>query len=103
MNDAAIGRSLTAANRWWRDPQAWSDNDPDLRRLRDTPLRYAPHPLAGIRPDGLYVLRGPRRVGKSVEIKRAIERLIAGGVHPRQVIHCSCEGLTATDLRRLVR
>jgi uncharacterized protein len=103
MNDAELSRSLTAGNRWWRDPQTWMDSDPDLRRLRDAPLSYVPEPLAGIRPDSLYVLRGPRRVGKSVEIKRAIERLIAGGVHPRQVIHCSCEGLAATDLRRLVR
>jgi predicted AAA+ superfamily ATPase len=103
MNDAELGRMLTAGNRWWRDPQTWAEGDPDLRRLRDAPLDYAPEPLGGIAPDGLYVLRGPRRVGKSVEVKRAIERLIAGGVQPRQVIHCSCEGLRATDLRRLVR
>lgn len=103
MNDAEMGRMLTAANRWWRNPETWTDSDPDLRRLRDTPLTYVPQPLAEIRPDGLYVLRGPRRVGKSVEVKRAIERLIAGGVHPQQVIHCSCEGFTATDLRRLGR
>jgi len=103
MNDAEIARLLTAGNRWWRDPQGWTDGDPDLRRLRDTPLAYAPAPLASIAPDGLYILRGPRRIGKSVEVKRTIERLLADGVRPRQILHCSCDGLTAADLRRLVR
>ncbi|HXE43851.1 MAG TPA: AAA family ATPase [Conexibacter sp.] len=103
MNDAEIARLLTAGNRWWRDPQRWADRDPDLRRLHAAPVNYAPDPLAGIAPDGLYVLRGPRRVGKSVEIKRTIERLLADGIEPRRVLHCSCDGLTATDLRRLVR
>lgn len=103
MNEAEISRLLTAGNRWWREPQGWTDQDPDLRRLRVAPLDYMPDPLDGIRPDGLYVLRGPRRVGKSVEIKRTIERLLADGVEPRRVLHCSCDGLNATDLRRLVR
>ncbi len=103
MNDAELGRLLSAGNRWWRDPKNWTAADPDLRRLRDAPLRYAPTPLAGIAPDGLYVLRGPRRIGKSVEIKRAIERLLDDGVQPRQILHCSCDGLTSADLRRLVR
>jgi predicted AAA+ superfamily ATPase len=103
MNDAEIGRLLTAGNRWWRNPKGWTAEDPDLRRLRDTPLTYAPTPLTGIGPDGLYVLRGPRRIGKSVEIKRTIEHLLADGVQPRQILHCSCDGHTAADLRRLVR
>jgi len=48
------------------------------------------------------VLRGPRRVGKSVEIKRAIAKAIADGADPRLVFFCSCDGLTAQDLRRLI-
>lgn len=103
MNDAEIGRLLTAGNSWWRDPQGWTEADPDLRRLRNAPVDYTPDPLSGIVPDGLYVLRGPRRVGKSVEIKRTIGRLIADGVEPRRILHCSCDGLSAIDLRRLIR
>lgn len=33
------------------------------------------------------VLRGPRRVGKSVEVKRVIAGLIHSGVQPPQIIH----------------
>lgn len=94
---------MTAGNRWWRTPQGWELDDPDLRRLRDAPLQYEPDPLHDIVPDGLYVLRGPRRVGKSVEIKRAVVRLLSAGVDSRRILHFACDGLTAADLRRLVR
>jgi uncharacterized protein len=102
MNDAEIARFLTAGNPWWREPHTWTRRDPDLRRL-DDPLDYSPTPLSGISPDGLYVLRGPRRVGKSVELKRTIERLLHEGTEPRRIVHCACDGLAPVDLRRLVR
>jgi uncharacterized protein len=50
----------------------------------------------------LYVLRGPRRVGKSLEVKRAISRLIHSGVEPHSVIYFACDGLGRGDLQRLV-
>ena len=80
----------------------WERDDPDLRDAADAPFIYEPAPLAGLAPPGLYVLRGPRRVGKSVEVKRAISTAIAAGVNPRLVFFCSCDGLTAQDLRRLI-
>lgn len=48
------------------------------------------------------MLRGPRRVGKSLELKRAVTRLLAEGADPRTVFYCSCDGLSKQDLRRLV-
>jgi predicted AAA+ superfamily ATPase len=48
------------------------------------------------------VLRGPRRVGKSLELKRAIVRLLADGIDPKTIFYCSCDGLSKQDLRRLV-
>ena len=54
-------------------------------------------------PDGLYVLRGPRRVGKSLEIKRAIAQLLEHGVEPRSIIHFACDELGRGDLQRLVK
>ena len=103
MNDAEINRQLTANCSWWRSPAEWELDDPDLRRLRGSRIDYEPSPLADVVPDGLYVLRGPRRVGKSVEVKRAIARLLARGVTARRVIHFACDGLRTRDLRQLVR
>ena len=88
---------------WWRRPQGWEANDPDLGSLRDSPLDYEPNTLTDIVPDGLYVLRGPRRVGKSVEIKRTIASLLHRGVQPLQVIHYACDTLRRGELRQVER
>lgn len=101
MNEGQLTRALAAGNSWWRDPQ-WEREDRDLRPLQATTLDYEPSPLSDVVPDGLYVLRGPRRVGKSLEIKRAISRLIRRGVQPRGIIHFACDELVRGDLQRLV-
>jgi uncharacterized protein len=101
MNEGQLTRALAAGNAWWRDPQ-WEHGDRDLRALSATTLSYEPSPLSDVLPDGLYVLRGPRRVGKSLEAKRAISRLIQRGVQPRSIIHFACDELGRGDLQRLV-
>lgn len=101
VNDGQLRRRLIDRCAWWRDPD-WAAEDPDLREAGEAPFTYRPTPLAGLRSPGLYVLRGPRRVGKSVEVKRAIEAVLATGANPRLVFYCSCDGLTAQDLRRLI-
>lgn len=102
MKPGELDIALRATNLWWRTPHGWELDDPDLRRAADAPYRYEAGTLAGIAPGGLYILNGPRRVGKSVEVKRAVARLISDGVEPRRIIHASCEGFRAADLGGLV-
>ena len=101
MNEGQLTRALAAGNAWWREAR-WERGDRDLRPLAATTLDYEPSPLSDIVPDGLYVLRGPRRVGKSLEAKRAISQLIQRGVEPRSIIHFACDELGRGDLQRLV-
>ena len=101
MNDSQL-RRLLAERSPWRARSTWEADDPDLRAARATPLQYEPEPLADIRPPGLYVLRGPRRVGKSLELKRAVIGLLERGVDPKTILYCSCDGLSSQDLRRLI-
>jgi predicted AAA+ superfamily ATPase len=103
MNDAEMHRQLSRNCRWWREPQGWERDDSDLKRLRDSPLSYDAGALTDIRADGLYVLRGPRRVGKSVDVKKTIVGLLQRGVQPRQIIHFACDSLKARELRQLER
>lgn len=103
MNESELARQLTSGNVWWREPGEWRRDDRDLAVLGMSPLDYDPDPLAGIAAPNLYVLRGPRRVGKSVQLKRTVARLLTDGIKPRRVIHCACDGLTADDVRRLER
>lgn len=101
MNDGQLRRLLTDRSTWWRN-ENWRRADLDLHGAAEAPFVYEPESLADLRPPGLYVLRGPRRVGKSVEVKRAVSSVIEAGDNPRLVFFCSCDGLTAQDVRRLI-
>ena len=103
MKQGEVQHLLAATNRWWRNPRGWAADDPDLREAEEAPFSYSPAVLEGLEPGGLYVLRGPRRVGKSVQIKRTIRRLIdAGEVEPRRILHVSVDGWRAGNLGLLV-
>jgi predicted AAA+ superfamily ATPase len=60
----------------WRSPE-WQRDDPDLRVASAAPFAYRSVALSDLTAGGLYVLRGPRRAGKSTEIKHAISDLLA--------------------------
>lgn len=102
MNEGQLSRRLIEQNTWWSTLQ-WAHDDPDLRAIRTAPFDYRPEPLVGIVPDGLYLLLGPRRVGKSVELKRAVASLVSSGVEPRRIVFFSCDGMNAGDLGRAFR
>ena len=96
-------RAILAETSWWIRPDAWTLQDVDLRRAADAPFEYASGALADLVRGGLYILRGPRRVGKSVEVKMKIRSLIEGGTDPARIVHLAADDLAAADLRRAVR
>lgn len=104
MKRGEIQQRLADTNRWWSRAGGWTRDDPDLREAAEAPFSrpYTAGVLDDLTPGGLYVLRGPRRVGKSVEVKRTIERLVSSGTDPRRIVHMSVDGWRAADLGRLV-
>ncbi|MCY4212912.1 MAG: AAA family ATPase [Gammaproteobacteria bacterium] len=102
MKRGEAQQTLAAINRWWRDPEGWTARDPDLREMERAPFRYQADVLADLIPGGLYILRGPRRVGKTVAVKSAIRDLAASGVAPRCIVHMAMDGLRSRDLGLLV-
>jgi predicted AAA+ superfamily ATPase len=104
MNDAEIKERLRDRNPWWRDPDGWWRADDALREAADAPFAYDPDVLAGISAPSLYVVVGPRRVGKSVALRRKIRQLIENRAVPaRHVIYCACDGFRPQDLRRMFK
>ena len=103
MKPADIDSELVDANPWWRTPEGWEASDVQLRAARRSPLAYEPRPLRDAERGGLYVLRGPRRVGKSTAIKQFISEWLRDGAPPRTVVHLSVEGRSAQDLVDIVR
>ena len=103
MRIGELQAKLTSTNGWWRLPQDWTKRDPDLQEASAAPFTHSAGVLADLERGGLYVLRGPRRVGKSVELKHTIERLIREGADPRAIMHMSVDGWSADNLGTLVR
>lgn len=87
---------------WWDQPRTWILRDPDLRRARNASFDYTPRALDDLESGSLYLLRGPRRVGKTVTVKKAIHSLVASGTNPRLVLHMATDHLAARDLRTMV-
>lgn len=113
MRDDEIQSRLREVNPWWRaagsghGPQDWAADDRVLRDRARYDLGYradvlrdvAEAPLA----DTLVVLRGPRRVGKSVVLKDCVLALCARpDVDVRQVVYLPADGMKAKDLARAI-
>lgn len=103
MQPSEIDAELTATNPWWRSPDSWEKQDVQLREARKAPFEYEPAPLHDLTPGGLYILRGPRRVGKSTALKQLVRRRIEDGQNPRTILYASVEGRGASDLADLIR
>lgn len=91
---------LANLNPWWREDD-W--RDADLDAARGTGLGYEAKVLSNLRAGGLYILRGPRRVGKTVATKQTIAELTQAGVPGTSIVRVAVDGWGATDLRTVVQ
>jgi predicted AAA+ superfamily ATPase len=94
---------MTIMNPWWRDGAAFAKRDPDLKAARDSQLQYEPDALDDLQPGGLYLLRGPRRVGKTVAIKQTIEKLLVAGTPPKSIVSLAVDDWDPDRLRTAVQ
>jgi predicted AAA+ superfamily ATPase len=96
-----LAQEISHGNPWWRGDY-WAERDPDLSEVAQTTLAYESGCLDGLESGGLYILRGPRRVGKTVAVKQTIRRLLESGIRPSRLIRVAVDGWDAKSLRTLV-
>lgn len=97
-----LAQEVAATNPWWRSDD-WQSRDPDLRSAAEHDIDYVPPVLENLQAGGLYLLRGPRRVGKTVAVKRKIAALIDAGVPPTCIVRAAVDGWRDKDVRTLVQ
>jgi AAA domain len=97
-----LTQELARTNPWWRDA-TWHERDPDLRESRSGGVTYRSDVLAGLSARSLYILRGPRRIGKTVAVKQEIENLLTSGTPATSVVRVAADGWDAKDLRTLLQ
>ena len=96
-----LAQEISNGNPWWRGTQ-WAAQDPDLSEVARAPLSYQSGCLDNLEPGNLYILRGPRRVGKTVAVKQTILQLLEEGVRATRLIRVAVDGWDAKTLRTLV-
>jgi predicted AAA+ superfamily ATPase len=105
MRDDELRQRFRDRNPWWLfgaggDVLGWTERDVTLTGVTPYDVGYEPPALDGIGEGDLCVLRGPRRVGKSVALKRHVRRLLSNDVRPEQIIYLALNDFSARDLRR---
>lgn len=83
---------LVRQNPWWNHGANFAQYDPHLSKAK--PLffrRKEPHVETG----NIYILRGPRQVGKTTYLKETAKRLIEKGVSPRHILYLSLDFFTS--------
>ncbi len=111
MRDDEIQGRFREINPWWRavanggDSRSWVAHDRVLSDRTRYDLGYRPSVLDDVAhgpvDDKLVILRGPRRVGKSVAMKDTAAALCGrDDIDPRQIIYLPADGMRAKDLRR---
>lgn len=101
-NRGALQELVADLNPWWRDPD-WAEIDPDLVAIRGAGLGYQTDALRAVHPGGLYVLRGPRRVGKTVATKQLISSLLGDGVPEGSIVRVAVDGWPLRDLQTVIQ
>jgi len=90
---------ILAQNPWWSSP-AWRASDPHLMLLKAQPLRLRAAFVTGLdlRDPGIHILRGPRQVGKSTDLKLLVERALQAGFPPRSIVYLALDLLEDQSL-----
>ena len=90
-------------NPWWTN-RGWEADDPHLRRLEGSRARLAAPQVDEIDLGGpaIHVLRGPRQVGKSTDLKLLARRALRGRPGRREVVYLSLDLLEGRPPAALV-
>jgi uncharacterized protein len=97
-----LAQEISRLNPWWREP-TWAEHDPDLRDVAATGLGYRHGVLDDLQAGCVYLLRGPRRVGKTVAVKQHIHGLLNDGTPPTSIVRIAADGWAAKDIRTVVQ
>ncbi len=78
---------------WLEDPD-WEVKDRNLRRIQESSIRFRHlSPQFLIHLKGINIIRGPRQVGKTSELKLLIRDALHSGCAPESVVYFSCDNV----------
>jgi predicted AAA+ superfamily ATPase len=96
-------KELANQNPWWQNKNAIND-DFKIKQFNESKVQYF-HPLVTqqYKPFSLFIIRGPRQVGKSTALKLLIRKVLSSGANPFSIFFFDCEMLfTATEIKETI-
>jgi predicted AAA+ superfamily ATPase len=99
---ALSDEQILGQNPWWTSA-AWRASDPHLALLEAQPVRLEADFASGLdlNTPGIHILRGPRQVGKSTDLKLIVARALDGGLQARTVVYLALDLLEGRHLSEL--
>jgi uncharacterized protein len=90
-------------NLWW-EREGWEREDSHLRRLRARSIRLPAPQVEAIDLSlaAIHILRGPRQVGKSTDLKLLVARALDAGMEARRIVYLSLDLLEDQSASELV-
>jgi len=90
--NTSIGE-LSYWNPWWRT-RRFPQDDPNLNEWEGSSFKWKPRLGETIEDEEvIYVLRGPRRVGKTTLLKLRIKKLLEKGIPPENIFFFPCDAI----------
>ena len=88
---------LIAHSPWWVEP-VWARDDRSLKSVRSAnfSFRHLSWELRcpeNLPPGSVSIVRGPRQVGKTTELKLLVEDLLSSGIPPRNIAYYPCDDI----------
>jgi len=93
---------IVSQNPWWKHGKRFSQFDKNLKEAKTKPVFFNRKQIE-LDKGNIYVLRGPRQVGKTTYLKDLIKKLIDKGTNPNNVLYLSSDFfISRTELRNAV-
>lgn len=95
---------ISMSSPWWSNP-FWDKNDRNIVSALNSSItfRHLPDHIPEAKP-GLDIIRGPRQIGKTTELKMMIRDLLGKGAPPKSLVYFTCDILAKyRDLFELLK
>lgn len=77
-------------NPWWKHGEKFAIFDKNLKEANEKPIFFK-RKRVELNKGNIYVLRGPRQVGKTTYVKDSISKLISQGINPNYILYLSSD------------
>lgn len=81
---------IVSQNPWWKHGKEFTHFDTKLAEAKRQPVFFERKKIP-LEKGNIYVLRGPRQIGKTTYIKELINKLITRGTNPNAILYLSAD------------